>query len=116
MILQAAVAAGPANLAYLNVAQMDMALSYWDLMAYDYAGSWLDFTANSANVYDASLTNVSTDNALSFYLSNGATAGKINMGIPLYGHAFEQTDGKLGDPYNGVRSYLFGRPFLTFVY
>ncbi|PAV18117.1 glycoside hydrolase family 18 [Pyrrhoderma noxium] len=99
--LTAAVPAGAANYANLNVAQMDSALSYWNLMAYDYAGSWLDFADNQANLYGGSRTGVSTDAAISFYLKSGATAGKINMGIPLYGRAFEQTDG-IGQSYNGI--------------
>ena len=46
-------------------------------------------------------TNVSTDKAVKWYLQNGATASKINVGIPLYGRAFENTTG-IGAPYNGV--------------
>ncbi|KAH8110970.1 glycoside hydrolase family 18 and carbohydrate-binding module family 5 protein [Phellopilus nigrolimitatus] len=99
--LTAAVPAGSVNYANLNVAQMDAALSYWNLMAYDYAGSWLNFTDNQANLYDGQRTNVSTDKAVTWYLENGATAGKINMGIPLYGRAFEDTKG-IGQPYNGI--------------
>ncbi|THH07640.1 hypothetical protein EW145_g3240 [Phellinidium pouzarii] len=99
--LTAAVPAGFVNYANLNVPQMDAALSYWNLMAYDYAGSWLNFTDNQANVYDGVRTNVSTDKAVTWYIKNGATAGKINMGIPLYGRAFENTTG-IGQPYNGI--------------
>ncbi|KAI5117053.1 hypothetical protein M0805_005292 [Coniferiporia weirii] len=99
--LTAAVPAGSANYAYLNVPQMDKALSYWNLMSYDYAGSWLTFADNQANLYGGARTNVSTDEAVSWYVKNGATAGKINMGIPLYGRAFEETDG-LGNSYTGI--------------
>ncbi|KZT65234.1 carbohydrate-binding module family 5 protein [Daedalea quercina L-15889] len=96
-----AAPAGWENYQYFNVPQMDEAITYWNLMAYDYAGSWLNITANQANVYDASLTNVSTDIAIKWYLSQGATASKMTMGIPLYGRAFEDTLG-LGDSYDGV--------------
>ncbi|KDQ52897.1 carbohydrate-binding module family 5 protein [Jaapia argillacea MUCL 33604] len=99
--ITAAVAAGSANYQYYVVPQMDAALTYWNLMAYDYAGSWLTWADNDANVYGGTRTNVSTDSAIKWYLANGATASKINMGIPLYGRAFEQTTG-LGQPYNGV--------------
>ncbi|PCH38885.1 carbohydrate-binding module family 5 protein [Wolfiporia cocos MD-104 SS10] len=101
--LTAAVSAGWANYQYLLVPQMDAALTYWNLMAYDYAGSWLNITANQANLYDPSLTNVSTNKAIEWYLANGATPSKINMGIPLYGRSFEDTDG-IGDSYDGVGS------------
>ncbi|KAJ7595937.1 glycoside hydrolase family 18 protein [Mycena floridula] len=99
--ITAAVSAGAANYANLVVPQMNAALSYWNLMAYDYAGSWLTFSDNMANLYGGARTGVNTDAAVSHYLSAGATASKISMGIPLYGRAFENTAG-LGQPYNGI--------------
>ncbi|TFK47348.1 hypothetical protein OE88DRAFT_1714540 [Heliocybe sulcata] len=99
--LTAAVSAGYDNYINLDVPTMDAALTYWNLMAYDYAGSWLNYSDNQANVYGGLRTNVSTDKALQWYKASGATVGKINLGIPLYGHAFEDTDG-LGDSYNGI--------------
>ncbi|KAJ7040807.1 glycosyl hydrolases family 18-domain-containing protein [Mycena alexandri] len=99
--LTAAVSAGLANNAFLVIPQMDKALSYWNLMAYDYAGSWLTWSDNQANLYGGTRTNVSTDAAVKHFVSGGATVGKIVMGIPLYGHAFEETAG-LGQPYNGI--------------
>ncbi|EGN94371.1 glycoside hydrolase family 18 protein [Serpula lacrymans var. lacrymans S7.3] len=99
--LTAAVSAGAPNYAYYVVPQMDQALSYWNLMSYDYAGSWLTWADNQANLYGGSRTNVSTDAAIKHYLASGATASKINMGIPLYGRAFEDTNG-IGDPYSGI--------------
>ncbi|KAJ7489454.1 glycoside hydrolase superfamily [Mycena latifolia] len=99
--ISAAVSAGAANYANLVVPQMDKALTFWNLMAYDYAGSWLTFSDNQANLYGGARTGVSTDAAIKHFVSSGATASKINMGIPLYGRAFEQTAG-LGQPYNGI--------------
>ena len=52
-------------------------------------------------MYGGSRTNVSTDRAIKDYISRGASASKINMGLPIYGRAFENTDG-IGKPYNGV--------------
>ncbi|CAL1711226.1 unnamed protein product [Somion occarium] len=100
-LLTAAVSAGAENYANLVIPQMDKALDYWNLMAYDYAGSWLTFADNQANLFGGSRTGVSTDQAIKFYLARGATASKITMGIPLYGRAFEATAG-LGQPYNGI--------------
>ncbi|KAG6836888.1 hypothetical protein H0H93_001719 [Arthromyces matolae] len=107
--ITAAVAAGPANYQYLKVPQMNAALSYWNLMAYDYAGSWLNFTDNQANLYGGARTGFNTDNAVKWYLGQGATSSKINMasltnseqGMPLYGRAFENTAG-LGQSYSGI--------------
>ncbi|TDL20581.1 hypothetical protein BD410DRAFT_725659 [Rickenella mellea] len=99
--LTAAVPAGYPNYVNLVVPQMNAALTYWNLMAYDYAGSWLTFADNQANLYGGVRTNVSTDKAVKWYVSSGASPSKINMGIPLYGRAFEDTAG-IGQPYNGI--------------
>ncbi|KAK0464775.1 glycoside hydrolase family 18 protein [Desarmillaria tabescens] len=101
--LSAAVAAGSNNYANLVVPQMNAALTYWNLMSYDYSGEWLDYSDNQANLYGGERTGVNTDAAVQHYISAGADAWKINMGIPLYGRAFENTDG-LGASYSGVGS------------
>ncbi|KAH9475936.1 Chitinase 1 [Psilocybe cubensis] len=100
-LLTAAVAAGPANYAFLQVPQMNAALSFWNLMAYDYAGSWLTYSDNQANVYGGARTGFSTDAAVKFYFGAGASPNKFVLGMPLYGHAFENTAG-LGQPYSGI--------------
>jgi len=99
--ITAAVSAGFPNYQYLNVPQMNAAMDYWNLMAYDYAGSWLTYADNQANLYGGSRTGFNTDSAVKWYLANGATASKITLGMPLYGRAFESTNG-LGQPYSGV--------------
>ncbi|KAF8908087.1 glycoside hydrolase superfamily [Gymnopilus junonius] len=100
-LITAAVAAGPANYEYLQVPQMDAAVSFWNLMAYDYAGSWLNFSDNQDNLYGGARTGFSTDAAVKFYLGAGATPSKLVMGMPLYGRAFEDTLG-LGQAYSGI--------------
>lgn len=58
-----------------------------------------------ANVYQKTAyrnsTPFNTNQAITFYTGNGASASKINLGIPLYGRAFENTDGP-GTAYSGV--------------
>jgi GH18 family chitinase len=73
-----------------------------DQQAYDYAGSWLTWADNQANLYGGARTGVNTDSAVKHYTSSGATSSKINLGMPLYGRAFEDTNG-IGQSYNGVR-------------
>ncbi|KAF8874737.1 glycosyl hydrolases family 18-domain-containing protein [Infundibulicybe gibba] len=99
--ITAAVSAGPANYANLVVPQMNAALSYWNLMAYDYAGSWLTYADNQANLYGGARTGFSTDAAVKYFTSHGASASKINLGMPLYGRAFENTNG-IGQAYSGI--------------
>ncbi|KAH8827572.1 glycosyl hydrolases family 18-domain-containing protein [Flagelloscypha sp. PMI_526] len=99
--ITAAVSAGDANNAYLNVPTMNAALSYWNVMAYDFAGSWLTFADNQANLYGGARTNVSGDRAVQHYKSAGATASKITFGMPLYGRTFSNTNG-IGQAYSGT--------------
>ncbi|ESK83912.1 glycoside hydrolase family 18 protein [Moniliophthora roreri MCA 2997] len=100
--LSAAVAAKYKH--YENIIpQMDAALDHWNIMAYDYAGSWLTYADNQANLYGGGRTNMSTDKAIKYYVASGVDASKIAMGIPLYGRAFKNTDG-IGKPYSGNSS------------
>jgi len=70
-------------------------------MAYDYSGSWNTVSDDQANLYPGTKTGFDTDTAVKYYLSKGATASKLNLGLPLYGRAFENTSG-IRQPFNGV--------------
>lgn len=56
-------------------------------------------------MYGGQRTGVSTDAAIKWYLAQGATASKITLGMPLYGRAFENTNG-IGQPFSGVSQIL----------
>ncbi|TRM68691.1 glycoside hydrolase family 18 protein [Schizophyllum amplum] len=101
--LTAAVGAGADGYGHLDVPAMDAALNYWNLMAYDYSGSWSRVTGNHANLKRDGLGGVSTVDALAWYKGAGATPAKMALGIPIYGRGFENTDG-LGKSYKGVGS------------
>jgi len=79
---------------------MNKYLSYWDLMAYDYSGSWSPVSSDLANLYDG-VSGINTNTAVEWYLNNGASADKLTVGIPLYGRSFESTKG-IYKPFNGV--------------
>ena len=84
---------------------MSRHLDFFNLMAYDYAGSWDARAGHQANLYpchsNAACTPFSTDAAVRDYVARGVAPSQIVVGMPLYGRAFEGTDG-LGCPYNGV--------------
>ncbi|TRM68686.1 glycoside hydrolase family 18 protein [Schizophyllum amplum] len=101
--LTAAVAAGADGYGHLDVPAMDAAMNYWNLMAYDYSGSWSEVTGNQANLKPDGVGAVSTVDALTWYKGAGATPAKIALGIPIYGRGFENTDG-LGKSFSGVGS------------
>jgi chitinase len=106
-VITVACPAGPDNYKILHMSDMDKYLDAWHLMAYDYSGSWSNYSGHDANLYpnlnNTNATPFSTDAAITDYLAGGVPASKIVMGIPIYGRSFESTNG-LGQPYSGIGS------------
>ncbi|KAK7753356.1 Chitinase 4 [Diatrype stigma] len=102
--LSVACPAGAQNYEKLDIAGMDAVLDFWNLMAYDYAGSWDATAGHQANLFPSRsnpvATPFSTVAALDFYVKRGVAPHRIVVGMPLYGRAFVGTDGP-GTPYTG---------------
>ncbi|KAL2845667.1 glycoside hydrolase superfamily [Aspergillus pseudoustus] len=106
-LLSVASPAGPSQYTTLHLSQMSPLLDFYNLMAYDYSGSWDTITGHSANLFPSpnspQTTPFNTQTAITAYLSAGVPPSKINLGMPLYGRAFSNTDGP-GTSFTGVGS------------
>jgi len=122
--------AGPDKYQRLRVSEMDRYLDSWNLMAYDFAGSWDQSAGHQANIFPSRQVHGSTpfsaDTAVRFYNSCKVPGDKIVLGIPLYGRAFQNTDGP-GSTFSGVGEgswengvwdykvrFIFHRDYITF--
>ncbi|KAJ3570324.1 hypothetical protein NP233_g4476 [Leucocoprinus birnbaumii] len=95
---QVAAPCGPQNYTLLDIAGMDKSLDFWNLMAYDFSGSWDTAAHNQANVYG---TPINSNDAVQYYHSKGVAFSKLVLGVPLYGRSFTNTGG-LNKAFNGV--------------
>ncbi|KAL9109359.1 MAG: hypothetical protein Q9227_005989 [Pyrenula ochraceoflavens] len=105
MQITVACPAGPTNYQNLDFPGMNPYIDLFNLMAYDYDGSFGTTSGHQANLYPSTSnpasTPFNTDQAITYYLSHGVPASKLTLGMPIYGRSFDQTSG-LGQPYTGV--------------
>lgn len=112
--LTIAAPAGPAIYTNLELAKVGEAVSWINLMTYDFHGGWDPMTNFNAALYPSS-TNPSPDPAVKAkmnasaaveaYLAAGVPAGKLVLGVPFYGRGFagvaDQGHG-LYQPFSGL--------------
>ncbi|CDK27641.1 unnamed protein product [Kuraishia capsulata CBS 1993] len=75
----------------LRIAEMDPHVSFWNVMGYDYAGSWSTMAAYQSNLY-AGEKQISSSEAMKFY-NTKIEASKLVLGMPNYGRVFYDSDG-----------------------
>jgi len=105
MSITVAMPAGPKNYVNYDLVGMNGYVDLFNLMAYDYAGSWDTVSGHQANLYHSTSnpasTPFNTDQAVAYYLAHGVPANKLTLGMPIYGRSFDQTAG-IGQSYSGV--------------
>ncbi|TCD71242.1 Endochitinase 1 [Steccherinum ochraceum] len=97
-LLTIAAPCGPDNYKKLYIREMDQLLDFWNLMAYDFSGSWDQVANHQANVFGGP---VSGSEAINWYINQGVSRSKLIMGIPLYGRSFMNTEGP-GSAFQGI--------------
>ena len=104
-LLTVASPCGPDNYHRMKLREMDRYLDFWNLMAYDFAGSWDQHSGHQANILPSrqcpGSTPFSTEQAVNYYVEGaGIDSRSIVLGMPLYGRIFASTDGP-GTPFSG---------------
>ncbi|OBZ68201.1 Endochitinase B [Grifola frondosa] len=97
-LLTIAAPCGPDNYKKLLVREMDRYLDFWNMMAYDFSGSWDQIANHQANVFGGP---ISASESIHWYIAQGVPRHKIVMGIPLYGRSFMNTEGP-GTPFHDI--------------
>ncbi|KAI0958786.1 hypothetical protein AcV7_004497 [Taiwanofungus camphoratus] len=97
-VLTIAAPCGPDNYQKLHVPEMDRYLDFWNMMAYDYSGSWDQIANHQANIFGGP---INSSQSIQWYVSQGVQRSKIVLGIPLYGRSFMNTEGP-GRPFQGI--------------
>ncbi|UYV73398.1 Cht9, partial [Cordylochernes scorpioides] len=97
-LLTAAVSAGQKTIdtAY-NISEVAKYLDFINLMAYDFHGSWETIAGHNAPLYGKAddsdyMKILNVDYAINYWLSHGAPASKIIMGMGTYGRSFTLED------------------------
>ena len=63
-------------------------MDFINIMSYDLHGSWENFLGFNAPLYGPSGDMLTVDYAVNYWLSNGAKASKLNIGLATYGRSF----------------------------
>ncbi|KAH8596705.1 chitinase [Bisporella sp. PMI_857] len=99
-LLSAALPAGAWALQHIDLYKAKDYLSFVNLMAYDFTGSWTNVAGHHAQLFPAVPGEPSGSAAVDYLIARGFPAKKILLGIPAYGRSFLGADGP-GQAYSG---------------
>ncbi|KAG0262712.1 hypothetical protein BG011_009842 [Mortierella polycephala] len=97
-LLTGAMPCGETQYSLLRLSEMNQYMDAFYLMAYDLAGSWSDTAGHQSNLYGGE---VNIHKAIQHYRDQGIPSHKLIMGMPIYGRAFQNTNG-IGHPFEGI--------------
>jgi len=77
------------KLNYFDAVGAESYVDYMNIMTYDYTGTW-ESTLNGYNspIYGEGDTAWCVDNSVKWFLNQGISPSKLNIGCPLYGYGF----------------------------
>lgn len=99
-LLTLAAPAGPWGISRLELDQIYPLVNWINLMTYNYYGSWSSSTGFNAPLYlpPGDPQGLSVDKTVQTYLDAGIPAGKLVLGVPFFGQAWQG----VGDGQNGL--------------
>ena len=104
-LLTSAIPAGEWALRHVNVGAAAAYLDLVNVMAYDFCGAWTDRAGHHAQLHApgrpcADFARLSCAAAVAYLGRLGVPAGKILLGVPVYGRSFVGA-ARVGEPYQG---------------
>jgi chitinase len=93
-LLSIAAPAGQADYSLIQLSKIHPYLDFVNLMTYDLNGGWNNYADHAAPLFTSPLDSIAADkhnnvdSAVSAYLAGGIPNGKLNVGIPFYGHGW----------------------------
>jgi chitinase len=85
-LISVAMPAGPTHYEVLDLKGMDASVDLFNIMNYDYTGSFANYTGHQANLYPSksnpNATPFNSAQAIDYFLSQGIASQKITMWVP----------------------------------
>lgn len=112
LLLSAAVSAGKATIdAGYDIPEIQKHLDFINVMTYDFHGAWETVTGHHSPLYKGTHDTgdniyLNTNFAMTYWLTKGTPAEKLNMGFATYGRAFRlaSQSSQVGAPASGPAS------------